>query len=93
MNTIHKYILQITENQTIPMRCIPQMGHILKIAWQGNSLCLWARVNTNIPERPVAFRIVGTGIEVNDETVHEFRFVETIFQGPYVWHIFVKWSA
>jgi len=91
MITIYKYPLKITEHQTVMIPGSSHIGNILKIAWQGNTLNLWAQVDTKQPEQPIEIRVVGTGHIVDEEVETKFHFIETIFQGPYVWHFYVRW--
>ena len=80
---IYKYELQITDEQTVEM---PRGARLLSVQMQRERLMLWAVVNTNEPIRSRVIRIHGTGIAISPE--HNYAFIGTVQDGPFVWHVF-----
>lgn len=83
MRTIHKYVLEFVEAQTIriPRRCKP-----LSAQMQNGKLCLWVEVDTDEPAPPVNVYIVGTGHEL---PTFAMNYVDTVQVGVFVWHVYV----
>jgi len=66
---------------------IPMWSDMLHVGMQDGEFFLWALVETgNVPTREVVFHIFGTGMvfKNDDSLVHK----ATIFDGPFVWHVF-----
>ena len=82
MKTIFKYKLEIKNEQTIEM---PACAKILSAKDQFGDLCIWAMIDTEQQVQPRTIRIIGTGHQVVTGLV---RHIETVIQGPMVWHIF-----
>jgi hypothetical protein len=82
MITIHKFPLQLREEQEITLR---HGAQILDFQIQRGSLCCWALINTEKPEAKRTIIIVGTGHAVPK---YSMRFISTVQDGAYVWHIF-----
>lgn len=86
METIYKYPLDITDEQTVMMPCTHK---ILSAQIQKGSLYVWAWVDTNSTEMSVKFAVVGTG---NPIPFHidpdKCKFISTVQDGSFVWHIF-----
>ena len=81
MKVIYKYNLT-------PTVLLPKDASILKIGMQNGGLYIWALVDPNETTKVErTFEVVGTGhsFDYNDL---KYRFVDTIFDGPLVWHIF-----
>ena len=83
-NKIFKYSLIITDKQTINL---PRFADILKIDYRNGELFFWARVNPKHETYPVTFIIAGTGHVLPKMALNH---IETVFNGPFVWHIFVE---
>ena len=85
MKVIYKYPFKI---QSKPQGVfLPKSAQILHVGVQyGGSPMLWALVDTEPLEGLRTLRVYGTG-ETIDETL-PLQYLGTIFQGPYVWHIF-----
>lgn len=79
---IHKYPLEITDVQEVPL---PEGAQILSIGNQNGVLCLWALVNPLKPIMPRRFRIVGTGNSIKQ---HPGMHLATVVIDPFVWHVF-----
>jgi hypothetical protein len=77
--------------------CIPCMDYvslpigaqILSIDTQDKELFLWAFVDTRLPTTAIRYRIVGTGDDLGD-TMDDYRHVETLQVGEWVWHMFIN---
>lgn len=85
MKTIFKYQLSITDTQIIKM---PKGADPFTAQFQGDDLCVWAAVESDAELEDREFRIFGTGAPLDLSGV--FRFLNTVQQGPLVWHIFTK---
>jgi len=87
MRRVYKYPLSLETEQRSD---IVKDAEILKIGFQGPVLTMWCLVDPAVEEtEPMHLRIFGTGWNID-----EFEFLmhlETVFQGPYVWHIFEDW--
>jgi hypothetical protein len=95
MAIIFKYPLNLTSQQTLRL---PKGSKILKVAFQGPQLTLWAFVDEGQPLMPRRVWIVGTGWNLDTTEVHvePEDYVDTVLQPPiseYVWHIFVEKEA
>lgn len=83
MKTIHKYNIEITDEQKIAM----PIGSVLLCAQiQKNALVLWAQVETSIEKEDVKIEVFGTGNPMPDGN----RIYLSTVQAPmgFVWHIF-----
>lgn len=84
VKTIWKFPLEITDEQTVKM---PATANIIAVQFQGEQLMLWAVVDPKVTFANVVVRIVGTGNPFPD--ANDCRFVGTVQQGPFVWHVFM----
>lgn len=68
---------------------IPFLGEILSVGTQkSRHVCLWVLVSVPInPARPRKFRVAGTAHHLEDSFT-KGNFIGTVFDGPYVWHVF-----
>lgn len=81
MKVIYKYYLT-------PTVLLPKDALILKAGMQDGGLYIWAIIDPNEKthiERE--FEIVGTGHQFDYKRL-KYTFIDTIFDGPLVWHIF-----
>lgn len=87
MKTIYKYNLEITDRQIVKM---PYNSEIISVKNQGNSLCLWAMVETNNEVRPTyEIEIFGTGNPIEKDVFREF--IDTcVMPNGLVWHVFKR---
>ena len=85
---IFKYPLEDEDQQQI---MLPVNAEILTVQMQGNTLCLWAKVDetAHLENRREERTIeqLGTGWPLNDD---KRRYLGTIQRGPLVWHVFEK---
>jgi hypothetical protein len=85
MKTIYKYLLEITDEQTVSM---PMGAQVLSAQMQGIQLCIWALVevgNVNCDRR---VKIFGTGNTVKLDG--NWKFVDSVQERIFVWHVFVE---
>lgn len=81
MKVIYKYNLK-------PTVLLPKDALILKVAMQNDGLYIWAIIDPNEKthiERE--FQVVATG-DPFDYNRLKYTFIDTVFDGPLVWHIF-----
>lgn len=66
---------------------MPQDAHILTVQEQSDKLMIWALCDPSAKLEERVFNIVGTGdpFEFSSDTM---RYIATVQQWPYVWHIF-----
>ena len=84
MKTIWKFGLDPADTQPVQM---PQNARILSAGVQDNDFVVWAAVDPRAPTVARRFAIHGTGHAVQDDTA-EGAFINTVFIGPLVFHIF-----
>jgi len=84
MKTIYKYGFAEADNEgPVSFFQLPTGAEVLACGMQNGGLFLWAKVDTEAPLDIRAFQLVPTGGEVPDG-----KFVATVFDAPFVWHIF-----
>ncbi len=66
---------------------LPRFADILKVAKIESETWIWARFNAKHSGElmPMKFRIFATGQHFETTGL---KFIDTIFEGPFVWHIF-----
>ena len=86
MRTIHKFLIphRITNS---PVNYMPRGARPLSVGMQGQGLYVWALVDTEAPAAEHMFAVRGTGNEIKPE-VEQGDFIGTVFDGPFVWHVF-----
>lgn len=85
MKTIFKYPLDVVDTQVIKL---PKGADPFTAQFQSDQLCIWAAVDTDAELEDREFRIIGTGQPLDLSGV--FRYLSTVQQGSFVWHIFTK---
>jgi len=86
MNTIHKYELLLTDEQTIDTRV---GAIILSTIEQNGNLVMYAMVDDQADVETVRVAVFGTGNPVL--LSGDWRFVSTVpTASGYVWHVFVE---
>jgi len=87
MKTIWKFPLELTDRQSVGMLA---GAEILSVQIQGATVCLWAIVEPSGQREERVFEIIGTGQTVwptePDRQVR--KYIGTVQQGPWVWHVF-----
>lgn len=86
MKTIHKFPIRIDDAQDV---MLPFGAHILTAAYQGDTLCLWAMVESDNTPETRRVLIYGTGHQIRDTGL---RYIDTVQQagGKLIWHVFEK---
>ncbi len=87
--TIFKYPLRMADTQSVEM---PKGAEVLSVQSQGETLCLWALVNTKRPNEKRVFEVFGTGNPIHCDTGIERKFIATAQMPnlPLVWHVFER---
>ena len=83
---------------------MPVTSHIVKVDMQKDKPCIWAIVNIDSPLKDRRFAVFGTGhripggplmigtnrkdVEVQQSNGTKLRYIDTIQQPPFVWHLF-----
>lgn len=88
MTTIYKYLLKPDQD------CyqLPQGAEILSAGAQGDDLCVWAKVDPDKPLTNFFFEVFGTGHEMKPPKGGERKFLQTVFMGSLVWHVFQRFD-
>lgn len=87
MNLIHKYPIFPNRICSLGKYAIimPKNARILKVATQGDSICFWTLFDRRTEERETRyFYVIGTNQIIPDGALY----LDTVFDGDYVWHIF-----
>ena len=84
MVKIYKYEIGPNQKSTI----IDRFVGVLKVGWQEDNLCVWCLVSDNVRQSKLTFYILPTGYEF--EFKEGMRYLDTIQDGIYVWHIFYE---
>jgi hypothetical protein len=87
MQTIWKFPVRATDAQTVSM---PEGAEILTAQFQGETLCLWAMVDSEKPKQERVIEIFGTGNPVWVDMGVQRKFIATAQMPtmPLVWHVF-----
>lgn len=70
----------------------PEEAELLTVQRQGNALCIWARVNPNLPLTDYIVRTCGTGHPL-DTDVGAYLGSFQLFGGDLVFHAFGRAAA
>lgn len=83
MKTVWKYEADVDDRICIQT---PKGAEILTVAFQQyRKITMWALVDTDAPVIDRYFMVRGTGHPVELRT--DQKFLATVFDGPFVWHI------
>lgn len=87
MYCIYKYPLNnIPGGNIIEM---PEDAQILKLGYDPNGvLCIWAFVQPDLPKKNKTILLAGTGWPFEKEEWMKLHYINTVNDGPYVWHAF-----
>jgi hypothetical protein len=89
VTTIHKYTLEITDEQILTL---PYGARLLHVDMQMGQPRLWALVDTEAVKQDRFIRIFGTGNPIEakdlDRLVHIGTFQDDRHMLPAVWHVF-----
>jgi len=84
MEKIYKYPLAVQELQLIE---IPIGSRVLSAQAQGDVPTIWAMHSQEEDKVNVEVRMVATGEEFE---VEDWRFIDTVQIGSFVWHVFMR---
>ena len=85
MKTIYKYSTSPQQLNDEGGLIMPVGATVLSIAMQGPALCFWALVEPDYKPEFRPFRIFGTGHPIDQDPG---KHIATVFDGPFVRHIF-----
>lgn len=90
MKVIYKY--QLTRTAAIQFNELNlfQDAEFLSAKMQGENLCCWFLVETTNGKEHRRFKIYGTGHEILEEDYLKEKYLDTIMDGPFVWHLFER---
>ena len=87
MKTIYKYdLFGYVGAQSIDTM-IPGDARLLKVGVQQGRIVGWFLVNPSEPVTTRTFRLIGTGWWVQDDELDDFDYIDTVFDGEFVWHV------
>lgn len=84
MKTIWKYILQVTDVQTLSM---PKDAKVLTAKTQHGVPCIWVEVDPKASREDRIFQIIGTGHPISSNPSHYLGTFQ-IHGGDLVFHIY-----
>lgn len=85
MQTIHKFTFDIADTVVVQM---PERSTPVSVATAGyGRINVWASVETDFDMSPVTLYVRGTGHPLCE--ADEAKFLGTVQDGPFVWHVFV----
>lgn len=87
MKTVYKYRIGVKDVVTISL---PKEAEILSIQMQSNELYLWALVDTENALEDRYIEVFGTGQGIYSDVGIERKYITTVQQSSYVWHIFER---
>lgn len=85
MKTIYKYDLPNVTNTKFILS-LPKGAKFLCVQTQRDKPKMWFIINPDKPVEQVVFRVIGTGIDIEDNFNDEY--LGTFQEGPFVWHLF-----
>lgn len=94
MKRVFKYPIPITAEFAVDVS-MPQGARVLSVGTQNDQLVVWALVDSTANMRPVTFKVVGTGWNIEETAFDGFEFLGTAqMQGDelfpvLVWHVWV----
>jgi hypothetical protein len=85
MRTIYKYPLPLDDVSVVVM---PEGAKVLTAQVQGNGIFIWAIVETENTAHRYEFEIIGTGHPFPGSQIKAQKYIATVQQNGFVWHIF-----
>lgn len=84
--TVYKYEFPVGDTCYVTM---PIGAKVISVGVQRERhICLWAVVNPEAETETRIFHVRGTGHPLRLAANNGSRFIGTVFDGPFVWHIF-----
>jgi hypothetical protein len=84
MITVYKYQLGVSKEEV----SMPVGAEVISAAFQSDTLCLWAKVDTEATTEFRRFKVFGTGHEIDPKFEGKLKFIDTAFIGMFVFHVF-----
>ena len=84
---IWKYKLELMSSKVIEM---PYGAEILCVQMQGQSICLWAKVDPKARVGKREFVVIGTGHAFSDTFVGRYIGTVQTEGGLFIWHVFER---
>ena len=81
MKTIYKYSAH--SGAPVPM---PIGAEIVSADVRDGKITIWALIDTEAETEQRRFIYVGTGFDVSE--LESTQYIGTVFDGPFVWHVF-----
>lgn len=87
---VFKYEFPVDDGVVVEL---PFLSEILSVGTQRpGHICIWALVGIPAnPSKPRRFRVAGTGHPL-EGMFTKANFIGTVFNGPFVWHVFEELS-
>ncbi len=85
MLNVFKTKLEITDEQKVQMQ---KGSSILKVARQGDDICVWYLCDPERELQDETFYVVGTGNQLPD--TFPGAYIDSVIIPPFVWHVFFK---
>lgn len=91
MKSIYKYELRGDDDNYLQSYVyLPEGARVLSAGAQGEHIFVWAEVSKEdavimIPRR---FSVIGTGWELPEDFFEDKKFINTVFMGSFVFHVF-----
>lgn len=90
MSVIHKLQLAYTGIIKTELH-FPTDAQLLKLYANETGIFCWFKTSGVCETAiPVRFRIYGTGFKIDDQDLQDFEYLDTVYQGALVWHIFIE---
>lgn len=86
--SIWKWEIPITSHFSLPM---PKGARVLSVQMQNGAPVVWAEVSQDAAREARSFHVVGTGTPLPMGV--SLKYVGTIQQGHYVWHLYEEVQA
>lgn len=84
--TIWKFPLALVDVQHIT---VPIGATFLTAQMQHEAFVLWALVDPDAPRESRAVAVIGTGNPIAPSALSGMRYLATVQDDPFVWHVFV----
>lgn len=89
MRTIYKFQFFVADEVKIEIVGLLQILSIGNQSPGNNRLTLWAMVDTHAKANVITLRLIGTGNPVSDKVYRDGRFITTVKDDPFIWHVFL----
>jgi len=91
MLQIQKYSLRLDDSDRDMTRfSVAKNSDLLSVKKQGDFICFWFLADLEKEEEYREFKILGTGFVVLEEFVYLHKFICTVLDSEFVWHVYEK---